>query len=104
MSELQLPIGRYLDCMFGPFVPRLRLVTLERLELIIPAADGPAVQEVDVAPVWLRGGLLMLSWIERDGTVVVHVHDYERLEVQSHARLPDGTLVRSAGQLRWVLA
>ena len=102
MSELQLPIGRRLDCVFGPFVPRLCLVTPEQLELTIPTLDSSAVQEVDVAPVWLRGGLLMLSWTERDGTVVVHVHDYERLEVHSHARLPDGTLVRSAGELRWV--
>jgi hypothetical protein len=44
----------------------------------------------------------MLSWTERDGTVVVHVHDYERLQVHSHARLSDGTLLHSAGQLRWV--
>jgi hypothetical protein len=102
MTELQLPIGRHLDCIFGPFIPRLRLLGPERLELAIPTADGPAVQEVDVAPVWLRDGLLMLSWTERDGTVVVHVHDYERLQVHSHARRSDGTLLRSAGQLRWV--
>jgi hypothetical protein len=102
MSELRLPIGRHLDCVFGPFVPRLRLVTPDRLEVTVPTPDGPITQAVDVAPIWLRGGLLMLSWTEVDSTVVVHVHDYERLQVHSHARLSDGTLLRSAGQLRWV--
>jgi len=43
----------------------------------------------------------MLSWIEVDGTVVVHVHDYAAMRVHSHARLTDGTLVRSAGTLAW---
>jgi len=32
----------------------------------------------------------------------VHVHDYETMQVHSHARLTDGTLIRAAGTLVWV--
>jgi hypothetical protein len=32
---------------------------------------------------------------------VVHVHDYDAMVVHSHARLADGTLLRSVGALAW---
>jgi hypothetical protein len=86
---------------FGAFMPRLTLLDAGHLALDIPQPGGSDRQVVDVAPVLLPGNLLLLSWTERDGTVVFHVHDYARCVVHSHARLPDGTLLRSQGEIRW---
>lgn len=90
-----VPLQRRISCTFGPFAPVLRFSGPDTLEIAI----GGVVQEVTVGPVMLRGGPVMLSWTERDGTVVVHVHDYEAKTVHSHARLPDGSLVQFAGIL-----
>jgi hypothetical protein len=100
-SESAYRLHRSVDCSFGPFVPNLRFVADTALEITLPSPAGPVVQTVEIAPVTLRGGLLLLSWTETDGTVVVHVHDYDAMVVHSHARLADGTLLRSVGTLAW---
>jgi hypothetical protein len=101
MVTSALPIGRRIECIFGPFRPRLHFLSAETLELEIPSAGGADLQTVAVEPVTVREGLLLLSWKERDGTVVVHVQDYDVMTVHSHARLPDGTLLRSVGTMQW---
>ena len=95
------PLYKAVDCAFGPFVPTLRFVADDALEITIQTPAGSTRQRVAVAPITLRGGLVMLSWTEADGTVVMHVHDYEAMVVHSHARLVDGTLLRSLGTLTW---
>jgi hypothetical protein len=96
-----VPLGRSVDCSFGPFVPNLRFIASDCLEITIPGSPAPTVQRVEIAPASIREDLVMLSWIEMDGTMVVHVHDYAAMRVHSHARLTDGTLIRSAGTLVW---
>jgi hypothetical protein len=98
---MDLPIGRSFDCRFGAFVPRLRFLTAESVQLDIPSADGVARQVVSTKAMRVADGIFMLSWIEADGTVVVHVQDFAAMAVFSHARLPDGTLVRSRGTIEW---
>src|SRR5262249_17909860 len=98
---VDLPIGRSFDCLFETFVPTLTFVDAAHLRLDIPGDTGTDRQTVDVAPVVLRDGLVLLSWTERNGTVVFHVHDYTKGLAYSHARLPDGVLVRSRGEIRW---
>ena len=101
MVTSALPLGRRIECAFGPFRPHLHFVSATTLELEIPAPGGTDRQSVEVEPVTVRDGLLLLSWKERDGTVVVHVQDYEVMRVHSHARLTDGTLLRSLGTMEW---
>jgi hypothetical protein len=99
---MELPIGRAFDCRFGPFVPRLQFLSETSLQLDIPTPDGSARQVVATAVTPVRQGIFMLSWTEADGTTVVHTQDFETNSVHSHARLPDGTLVRSQGTITWV--
>lgn len=99
---MDLPIGRSFDCRFGGFVPRLVYLGETQLQLDVPAADGATRQQVAVEVTEVRPDMFMLSWIEADGTVVVHVQDFAAMAVFGHARLPDGTLVRSRGTIEWV--
>jgi hypothetical protein len=94
------PLNQGLECTFGPFVPRLKLLGPSRLRIDIPSPGGTETQVVETAVSIIRPNLSMLSWVERDGTTVVHLHDYETATVHSHARLPDGTLLRSVGTIR----
>ena len=98
-----LPVGRSFDCVFGLFVPRLTFEDERRLRLDIPTLEGTVTQTVSFEATRIAPGIVMLSWAENDGTVVVHVHDYETRQLSSHARLADGTLVRSIGAIVWAI-
>lgn len=98
---MELPIGRAFDCRFGPFVPRLTFLSATSLQLDVLTPGGPVRQVVAIEVATVRPGVFMLSWTEADGTAVVHVQDFEAMAVHSHARLADGTLVRSEGTITW---
>jgi hypothetical protein len=99
-----LPIGRPFECVFGDFRPRLLFLSQHQLEITIPAAHQPVVQIVDFEAMNAGSGMVMLSWAEADGTVVVHLQNYPALVVLSHARLAGGALMRSTGRIRWLAA
>lgn len=101
-DDLNVPIGKAFECVFGEFRPRLKFLSEHQLEIALPAADQPIVQVVSVGATPAEPEMVMLSWTEADGTVVVHLQNYRDLTVLSHARLPDGTLVRFAGTIRWL--
>jgi len=96
-----LPIGRPFDCAFGPFVPRLTFLSASALQLDIPTPNGTVTQTVPFEATRIGPSMVLLSWAESDGTVVVHLQDYGTLQVASHARLADGTLMRSVGTIAW---
>jgi hypothetical protein len=97
-----LSLGRAFDCYFGPFMPRLTFLTPTTLRLEIPDGESFRSQIVTTEVTEIRPEVVVLSWVEEDGTMVVHVHDYENSVVLSHARLPGGTLIRSKGHIAWV--
>jgi len=97
-----LPIGRAFDCRFGAFAPRLEFLSATQLQLDVPGAGGVTRQVVNTEVTRISAGAYMLSWIEADGTTVVHVQDFNNGVVFSHARLPDGSLLRVRGPIEWV--
>ena len=48
-------------------------------------------------------GLFITSWLDRDGTVVVHVEDFERLIFHSHVVHPGGPFMRFTGSMQRVI-
>lgn len=82
-------------------MPRLTFVDPTSLQVDIPTPSGRVQQVVETAVTVIRPGVFLLSWTEADGTTVVHVQDFETSTVHSHARLPDGTLLRSRGTISW---
>ena len=101
-QELKVPVGRRVECTFGAFRPRLLFLGDDRLELQIATPGESRTETVHFGANMVGEGLVMLSWIEADGAMVVHLHNYPAQSVISHARRPDGTLVRSAGTLQWL--
>jgi hypothetical protein len=50
----------------------------------------------------IRPGVFLVSWVEASGATVVHVEDFARGIVYSHATLPNGEFLRMKGPIRVV--
>lgn len=65
--------------------------------------SGPREGQEDTVPLHverIRSGVFLVSWLEHDGIVVVHVEDYGRNAFHSHVLHPGGTLMRFRGVMR----
>ena len=97
-------VGKTFDCAFGPFVPRLTVLspTKLRVRATIGATEIDEVVRSDVTGV--RPGLFIMSWTEQSGNFVVQVQDHENKVVHKYARLADGQLFCAQGAIQPVLA
>ena len=97
-------VGKTFDCAFGPFVPRLTVLspTELRVQATIGATEIDEVVKSDLTGV--RPGLFIMSWTEQSGNFVVQVQDHENKVVHNYARLADGQLFCAQGAIQPVPA
>lgn len=97
-------VGKTFDCAFGPFVPRLTV--LSPTELRVQATTGAtqidAVVKSDLTSV--RPSLFIMSWTEQSGNFVVQVQDHDNNVVHNYARLADGQQFCAQGDIQPVPA
>ncbi len=72
------------------------LTTLPDQQIRFHVADGPYARTETVACVAtaIRPGVFLVSWVEASGATVVHVEDFARSMLYSHATLLDGSFLR----------
>jgi len=97
-------IGKTFDCAFGPFVPRLTVLspTQLRVRATIGATEIDEVVQSELTGV--RPGLVIMSWTEQSGNFIVQVQDHENKVVHNYARLADGQLFCAQGAIQQVPA
>jgi len=101
-TALRYPVGLVFDATFDAFA--VRLSTLPNSELNFRIAEGPYAhtETVKVVATMIRPGIFLVSWVEASGATVVHVEDFAKSVLYSHATLPDGTFLRMEAQIRLV--
>ncbi|KQW49551.1 MULTISPECIES: hypothetical protein [unclassified Roseateles] len=101
-NATQYPIGLAFDVTFKEFSVRLTVLASDRLRFDI--AEGPfaKTEEVIVAVSLIRPGVFLVSWVEHSGATVVHVEDFSKGTLYSHATLPGGTFLRMEGAINLV--
>jgi hypothetical protein len=97
-------VGKIFDCAFGPFVPRLTVLspTELRVQATIGVTEVDEVVKCDLTGV--RPGLFIMSWTEQSGNFVVQVQDHENKVVHNYARLADGQVFCAQGVIQAVPA
>lgn len=101
-EAIEYPVGVSFDVVFDAFA--VRLTTLPGGELRFHIAEGPyaRTETVKCVATSIRPGVFLVSWVEASGATVVHVEDFARAVLYSHATLPDGTFLRMHAPLRIV--
>jgi hypothetical protein len=101
-TATEYPVGLVFEVTFDAFAARL--TTLPDREVNFHIAEGPyaRTETVKVVATLIRPGVFLVSWVEASGATVVHVEDFVRSVLYSHATLPDGTFLRMNAQLRMV--
>lgn len=99
MSLNHFPVGLAMDVSFPHFQVSLTLLSVTQLKFEIKEGSFARTDIVDIQVVPLGNSTFAVSWQEKDGATVVNIQDYDRLEVQSFATLPDGTFLRMAGTI-----
>ena len=99
MPSDHYPVGLELDVVFEPF--RATLTLLSQTQLRFEIKEGPFAHSevVDIAVTPLGGGLFLVSWKEETGATVVHIQDFDRSVIHSHATLADGRFLRMSGPI-----
>lgn len=99
MPSDHYPVGLELDVVFEPF--RATLTLLSQTQLKFEIKEGPFAHSevVDIAVTALGNGLFLVSWAEETGATVVHVQDFDRGLIHSHATLADGRFLRMSGPI-----
>lgn len=90
----EYPVGLVFDVRFEAFSARLTTLPDQRLRFEIPQGPYAKSETVDIAIALIRPGLFLVSWVEAGGATVVHLEDFARGHLHSHATLPDGTFLR----------
>ena len=91
-------VGVVFDVVLDPFTARL--TTLADYHIRFQIAEGPLahIETVKIAVKTIRGGIFAVSWQEASGATIVHVEDFGRGFVHSHATLPNGPFLRMEGR------
>lgn len=94
------PIGLSFDVKFDAFA--VTLTTLPDSKLRFHIAEGPfaRTETVAISATPIRPGVFVVSWIEAGGATVVHLEDFARGILYSHATLPDGAFLRMQGPIQ----
>jgi len=101
-GAIEYPIGLRFEVVFGTFA--VILTTLSGGEIHFRIDEGPYARSetVKIVATPIRPGVFLVSWIEASGATVVHVEDFARGIVYSHATLASGTFLRMNGPIRIV--
>ena len=90
----EYPVGLVFDVSFEAFSARLTTLPDQRLRFEIPEGPYARTETVEIAATAVRPGLFLVSWVEAGGATVVHLEDFARGHLFSHATLPNGTFLR----------
>jgi len=95
------PVGLVVDVTYPMFEVTLHLEAVDRIRFVIDR--GPFAREETVQTHVVSGGnnVFAVSWQEADRATVVNVQDFDTGTVNSYATLPDGTLLRNQGQMKF---
>lgn len=99
MPSDHYPVGLELDVVFEPFQATLTLLSQSQLRFEIKEGPFAHSEVVDIAVTSLGNGLFLVSWVEETGATVVHVQDFDRGLIHSHATLADGRFLRMSGPI-----
>jgi predicted SnoaL-like aldol condensation-catalyzing enzyme len=99
MSKNRFPTGLAMDVSYPNFQVSLTLISDSQLKFEIKEGPLARTEIVDIQVIPLGNSMFTVSWQEQDGATVVNIQDYDRLEVQSFATLPDGRFLRMTGTL-----
>ena len=99
-EAIEYPIGLRFEVVFDAFA--VVLTTLRGGEIHFHIDEGPYARSetVKMVATVIRPGVFLVSWIEASGATVVHIEDFARGMIHSHATLPDGAFLRMVGPIR----
>lgn len=95
-------VGMSVDCIFGPFVPRLTFFSKEEMRVQATIGDTEIDEVVKIGLTKVRPNLVLLNWTEQNGNFIVQLQDYENDVVHNYARLADGQQFCAQGEIRAV--
>lgn len=101
-ESTRYPIGLEFDVEFDAFTARLTTLADSKLRFHIAKGPYAHTETVKIVTTVLRPGVFIVTWVEAGGATVVHVEDFARGTLYSHATLPDGTFLRMQGPIRVV--
>lgn len=96
------PVGIVFDVRFDAFDVRLTTLPDDCIRFVIADGRYARTETVKITATPIRAGIFAVSWVEAGGATVVHVEDFERGVVHSHATLSDGSFLRMQGPMRFV--
>jgi len=97
-------VGKTFDCAFGPFVPRLTVLSPTELRVQATIGETSIDEVVQSNLTGVRQGVVIMSWTEKNGNFVVQVQDHENQLVHNYARLADGQQFCAQGTIQPVTA
>ncbi|PBC10702.1 hypothetical protein [Mesorhizobium sp. WSM3859] len=97
-------VGKCFDCVFGPFVPRLTVLSPTELRVQATIGDTEIDEVVKNDLTAVRPDVFIMSWAEQSGNFVVQVQDHENKVVHNYARLADGQIFCAQGAIQPVTA
>jgi hypothetical protein len=98
----EYPVGVTFDVAFDRFTVRLSILAADTLRFDIAHGPFARTETVAVTVTPIRPLVFLVSWVEASGATVVHVEDFDRLMVHSHATLRDGQFLRMHGPIQLV--
>lgn len=98
----QYPTGLVFDVTFKEFSARLTTLPNSKMQFHIDNGIYAKTEVVNMAADCIRTGIFLVSWTESSGATVVHVEDFVKNTIYSHATLPDGTFLRMHGEMNIV--
>ncbi len=98
----QYPTGLVFDVTFKEFSARLTTLPNSKMQFHIDNGIYAKTEVVNMAADCIRTGIFLVSWTESSGATVVHVEDFVKNTICSHATLPDGTFLRMHGEMNIV--
>lgn len=96
----EYPVGLVFDVRFEHFAVKLTTLPNNELRFHIPEGPYARTETVKIVSTPIRPGVFLVSWVESSGATVVHVEDFARGHLHSHATLPDGTFLRMEAPLQ----
>jgi MoaF-like len=102
MSTPHFPaVGHVYEANFGSWVHHLHFES--EAVMTLTTAEGPfkgTSETVQIAVMFIRPGVFLTSWQEKDKTTVVHVEDFENSIVHTNITERSGAFIRRSGTLK----
>ena len=99
-SSSPLPVGLVLAFRFPTFTPQITILSDRELTVDVVAGEHTGFSDtVEYHAVRVRDALIMLSWQEHNGTVVVHTLDLRARTTYAAVRPVAGEFMRLTGQI-----